>query len=132
MLARRSISMELNIQSGLRCMAACRLATCMARTRVPTLFEFWTGGALGSHFHALAAHRPWVPLHWTIWGTPAVATAGQTEFEQKCPRVTNYDSVPSKRCFRYWCRHCYGQLQPQYIEKWRPCLICFVPPVASS
>jgi len=39
------------------------------------------GGALGGHFHALAHHWPWAPLHWTVCETAAVAAAGQAEFE---------------------------------------------------
>ena len=39
------------------------------------------GGALGSHFHAIAPHWPWAPLHWTVCETPAVASAGKAEFE---------------------------------------------------
>ena len=39
------------------------------------------GGALGGHFHAIAPHWPWAPLHWTVCETPAVASAGKAEFE---------------------------------------------------
>ena len=44
------------------------------------------GGALGNHFHALAPHWPWVPLHWTVCETSAVTAAGQAEFEMEMPR----------------------------------------------
>ena len=43
------------------------------------------GGALGTHFHALADHWPWVPVYWTVCETAAVATAGQAEFELDMP-----------------------------------------------
>ena len=43
------------------------------------------GGALGGHFHAISAHWPWVPLHWTVCETNAVAAAGQEEFELQMP-----------------------------------------------
>lgn len=44
------------------------------------------GGALGGHFHALAPHWPWTPLHWTVCETAAVAATGQAEFELEMPQ----------------------------------------------
>ena len=38
------------------------------------------GGALGIHFHALAAHFPWCRLQWVVCETTAVATAGSSGF----------------------------------------------------
>ena len=38
------------------------------------------GGALGSHFHAIAAHFPWCRLQWVVCETTAVATAGSSGF----------------------------------------------------
>ena len=39
------------------------------------------GGALGSHFHAIAAHWPWSDLYWTVCETEAVVAAGRADFE---------------------------------------------------
>lgn len=44
------------------------------------------GGALGVHFHALAAHWPWCALNWTVCETSAVASAGLAEFELDTPQ----------------------------------------------
>jgi putative methyltransferase (TIGR04325 family) len=43
------------------------------------------GGALGAHFEALVPYWPWGALHWTVCETPAVAAAGQAEFERDLP-----------------------------------------------
>ena len=57
------------------------------------------GGALGSHFHALADHWSWVPLHWTVCETDAVASAGRAELKQIWLKVTNYASAPKPAKF---------------------------------
>lgn len=57
------------------------------------------GGALDSHFHALAPSFPWATLHWIVCETAAVAAVGQTEYELKMPKghqlcfSTNADHV---------------------------------------
>ena len=60
------------------------------------------GGSLGNHFHALATHWPWVPLHWTVCETAVVASAGQADLRQICLLGTSCVLAPTQA--RFWPR----------------------------
>lgn len=84
------------------------------------------GGALGSHFHALAAHWPWAPLQWTVCETPAVVTAGRAEFEQEMPKGNQLKFInDAKEALDNGVDVVIASCSIQYVEDWRGMLNLF-------
>ena len=84
------------------------------------------GGALGNHFHALVAHWPWGPLHWTVCETVGVATAGQAEFELDMPQGHQLRfSADASAVLDAGVDVVLASCSVQYLEHWQPMLKLF-------
>lgn len=84
------------------------------------------GGALGNHFHALAVHWPWVPMHWTVCETAAVAAAGQAEFELDRPEGHQLRfSADASEVLAAGVDVVLASCSVQYLEHWQPMLKLF-------
>jgi putative methyltransferase (TIGR04325 family) len=77
------------------------------------------GGALGSHFYALATHWPWCRLSWTVCETTAVANAGNTEFNyDRLDGSTLRFSDQAEVVLESGCDLVFASCSLQYIEHW--------------
>ena len=85
------------------------------------------GGSLGNHFHALATHWPWVPLHWTVCETAVVASAGQAGFETDLPSGHQLRfSSDASEVLAAGVDLVLASCSLQYLEHWYPMLKSFI------
>ena len=84
------------------------------------------GGALGSHFHAIAAHFPWCRLQWVVCETTAVATAGSSGFTFDKPNGSTLRfSDKAAEVFANGIDLVFASSSLQYLEHWPQMLQAF-------
>jgi len=84
------------------------------------------GGALGSHFHAIAAHFPWCRLQWVVCETTAVATAGSSGFTFDKPNGSTLRfSDKAAEVFANGIDLVFASGSLQYLEHWPQMLQAF-------
>ena len=84
------------------------------------------GGALGSHFHAIAAHFPWCRLQWVVCETTAVATAGSSGFTFDKPNGSTLRfSDKAAEVFANCIDLVFASSSLQYLEHWPQMLQAF-------
>ena len=84
------------------------------------------GGALGSHFHAIAAHFPWCRLQWVVCETTAVATAGSSGFTFDKPNGSTLRfSDKAAEVFANGIDLVFASCSLQYLEHWPQMLQAF-------
>lgn len=84
------------------------------------------GGALGGHFHALAAHFPWCRLQWVVCETTAVATAGSSGFTFNKPNGSTLSfSDKAAEVLANGIDLVFASSSLQYLEHWPQMLQAF-------
>jgi len=84
------------------------------------------GGALGSHFHAIAAHFPWCRLQWVVCETTAVATAGSSGFSFNKPNGSTLRfSDQAAEVLANGIDLVFASSSLQYLEHWPQILQAF-------